>query len=264
MFRPYTYYLYHIPTGKKYYGVQFNSRANPEDLWTTYFSSSKLVEKLIEQYGKDSFKYEIRKIFETTEEAHEWEQSVLKRIHAAEREDWLNQNNGCGPFYYLGPKTETTKEKISIQAKKRYSNPNNHPMKGRKHTKETKAKMREKRKNQVFSEETRKKMAKSRIGKIRGPISEETRKKISESLKGRIISEDWKIKMSESQKGRKHSEETKRKISWGNIGKIVSEDTIVKMREVRKNQITTEETKRKMSVSQKRRWSKIHKGETHE
>ena len=62
--------------------------------------------------------------------------------------------------------------------------------------------------------------------------SKETKKKMSDSLKGRIITDEWKKKMSESHmgmrgtygfKGKQHSEETKSKMrnrKWWNNGEI--------------------------------------------
>jgi hypothetical protein len=76
----FTYYLYHKPTGKKYYGARWKPACNPSDLWDTYFTSSKHVHKLIEEYGKESFHYEIRKMFSNKSECISWEQRVLKRL----------------------------------------------------------------------------------------------------------------------------------------------------------------------------------------
>ena len=99
-FKAYTYYLYHIPTGKKYYGYRFANNCDPEhDLWNVYFSSSNLVRELIEKYGKESFRTEIRKTFNTKEEAFEWEDKVLRRLKVAESVVWLNQVHSRGPFY---------------------------------------------------------------------------------------------------------------------------------------------------------------------
>ena len=68
---PYTYFLYHNPTGFKYYGVKFSKRANPELFWVPggYYSSSVKVKELIEQYGADSFRAEVRKKFTCVEDA---------------------------------------------------------------------------------------------------------------------------------------------------------------------------------------------------
>jgi hypothetical protein len=99
-FKAYTYYLYHKPTGKKYYGVRWGNKCSPEqDLWNEYFSSSELVADLIQKHGKESFAAEVRKIFENGEDARIWEDRVLHRLKAPEREEWLNQAYSCGPFY---------------------------------------------------------------------------------------------------------------------------------------------------------------------
>lgn len=88
----YTYYLYHVPTGKKYYGSRVANRCEPEqDLWNKYFSSSKIVKKLIKEYGKKSFQATVRKTFDTSEAAIYWEHEVIRRLKAPEKEDWLNQ-----------------------------------------------------------------------------------------------------------------------------------------------------------------------------
>lgn len=90
--RPYTYHLFHIPTEKHYYGVRWANKIVPEkDLWVEYFSSSKKVKRLIEEYGKGSFKIEIRKIFNNKFEALSWENRVLKRLKVVENPNWLNE-----------------------------------------------------------------------------------------------------------------------------------------------------------------------------
>jgi hypothetical protein len=96
----YTYYLYHVPTGKKYYGSRTGNKCKPEqDLWISYFSSSDCVKELIELHGKDSFETRVQKIFNTPEEARYWEDRVHHKLKVVEREDWLNQAYAFGPFY---------------------------------------------------------------------------------------------------------------------------------------------------------------------
>lgn len=51
--------------------------------------------------------------------------------------------------------------------------------------------------------------------------------------KGRIVSEEERLRMSISRKGHKHSEATKEKIRQGNIGKHLSEETKDKIRQAR-------------------------------
>jgi hypothetical protein len=109
------------------------------------------------------------------------------------------------------------------------------PFYGKKLSEETKKKLSQSRKNRVFTEETKRKIGKSKIGNTymlgkkhteeskklmsekakRKFVSEETKQKISESKKGTIISEETKIKLREKRKGRtpalgmKHTEEWK-------------------------------------------------------
>lgn len=90
----------------------------------------------------------------------------------------------------------------------------------------------------------------------RGPMSEETRKKLSEVNKGKRHSEEAKKKMSEAHKGNHyhyhHSEETKRKISKVHKGKCLSEEYKMKISEANKGKKRSEESKKKMS--------EVHKG----
>jgi hypothetical protein len=115
MFQAYTYYLYHVPTGKKYYGSRAANKCEPEqDLWQEYFSSSELVEELIKEYGKESFIAEVRKKFDVAQDARAWEDRVLRKLKAPKKEDWLNQAYMSGPCYYGNWNGRKHKE-VSIQ-----------------------------------------------------------------------------------------------------------------------------------------------------
>lgn len=91
------------------------------------------------------------------------------------------------------------KVSLSLLGSKRHCKP---------HTEETKQKIRDARKLQITSDETRLKISISRIGykhseeamqKMRGrKLSEETKKKLSESHKGKVMSVETRKKMSES------------------------------------------------------------------
>lgn len=91
---PYTYYLVHKPTGLKYYGVRFAKNCHPSDLWNKYFTSSKKVHKLIEEYGINSFAVEVRKTFKSKQEAIKYETKVLQRLNVIHRKDWINESQG--------------------------------------------------------------------------------------------------------------------------------------------------------------------------
>ena len=195
--KPYTYYLYHIPTGKKYYGVRLAPKAEPEqDLWIEYFGSSKKVDELIEKYGKKSFIVEVRKIFDTKKEAFIWEQKVIRKINAVKNPNWLNQSLANGPFYHQGPHTEKSKQKMRK------------PKKtigwwfGKKHSEETRKKMRNSakiRKSPQCSDLTKEKIRKGNLGKI---VSLETRHKMSVSKIGthRIFSNQHRKALSEARR----------------------------------------------------------------
>lgn len=107
--KPYTYLIKHRPTGQVYYGVRSANKVEPhEDLWNKYYTSSPKVQKLIEETGKDSFDVEVRKVFETKEQAVAWESKVLRRCKVLHDSRWINQNVAG----YIIP-TEESNKKIS-------------------------------------------------------------------------------------------------------------------------------------------------------
>ena len=94
--KPYTYLLKHKPTNTFYYGVRYQNVKKripiAEDLWTKYFTSSPKVKELINEYSQDSFDFEIRKVFDTPEQATAWETKVLTRMKVLHNDKWINQN----------------------------------------------------------------------------------------------------------------------------------------------------------------------------
>jgi len=203
--QPYTYHLYHKPTGKHYYGVRTAKDCHPDELWVTYFSSSKIVNFMIEEYGIDSFDYKIRKIFETAEEALEWEMKFLFRIDAATKDNWLNRHNGGKNFCTAGTTpwnkgvshSEEARKKISEKRKEYVGE--KHPMYGRTHSEESKQKMSINRKKKFgkdnhfygkrHTDELKKyisELNKGRPSTIKGiPLSEERKRKQSEIMKNK-------------------------------------------------------------------------------
>lgn len=113
MTTPFSYYLYHKPTGKHYYGIKFAKGCQPTDLWVTYFSTSEPVKALIKEYGANSFTYEIRRTFETGEQAVLWEHKVLRRLDAAGRANWLNRHNGGTKFRSPLTHSQATRDILS-------------------------------------------------------------------------------------------------------------------------------------------------------
>jgi len=159
---PFTYLLRFKPTGQLYYGSRYGKGCHPEQLWTSYFTSSKKIKTLIEQHGKESFEFEIRKTFTTRESAREWETRFLCKVKAAQSNLWLNQHNGAKNFFCLG----------------------HHGLIGHKQSEETKLKRRL-----------------ANLGKKRPEFSEEHKNKLSQSAKNRRWSDEAKKQMSENRKG---------------------------------------------------------------
>lgn len=89
---PFTYRIYCIPENKYYYGVRYCKNAHPTELWTTYFTSSKYIKVAREKYGDNAFTFEIRKQFDTPEEAVLWEQRVLTKV--MKWSNYYNDHNG--------------------------------------------------------------------------------------------------------------------------------------------------------------------------
>ena len=93
MGKPYTYLIGWSNQRMYYYGVRFAHNCSPEDLWVTYFTSSKSVRSYRDKHGDPDI-IQIRKVFECSNQARAWEDKLLKRINASGREDFLNKANG--------------------------------------------------------------------------------------------------------------------------------------------------------------------------
>ncbi len=120
MTKPYTYLLKFKPTGQVYYGVRFKEGCTPEELFVTYFSSSKIIAKLLLDFGSQSFEFEIRKIFFDKRDARNWEQKVLTKMNAASDERFLNQSNNMkgilrAPGSYSWYYNSETNEKLLLK-----------------------------------------------------------------------------------------------------------------------------------------------------
>lgn len=76
--QPYFYKIYHKPTGKYYIGSQYGKYSDPRKFWKTYTTSSKYIQSLIEEYGKDSFEVLNIKI---RNDARDYEGKLLKRLY---------------------------------------------------------------------------------------------------------------------------------------------------------------------------------------
>ena len=102
----------------------------------------------------------------------------------------------------------------------------------------------------VVPYETRKKMSEANKGRKH---TDETKKKMSETKKGHVVTDETKKKISEANKGRKLTDELKQKMSETRKGRKLTESTRKKMSESRKGRIVTEETRKKISKANKGR-----------
>ena len=122
---PYTYLLRHKPTGMLYYGVRWALDCHPSEFWVTYFTySKKLVPLYRTLYGDDCWEHEIGRTFKTTKAAREWEHKVLRRMTVLRYpEIWLNRTdnrailNEVNPMGMLGKKhSNETRAKMKRSA----------------------------------------------------------------------------------------------------------------------------------------------------
>lgn len=179
---PFTYLIYCRPTGQYYYGSRYSKHCHPSQLWSTYYTSSKIVKQLIREYGKDAFDIKITRTFDSKEDARLWEYRFLCKVKASTNPVWLNQHNGDGNFLNKGGyrMTDAQRKKLS-QAQKGIAKPGTAiAMKGNNHNKGKK-----------FSVESRAKCSASKVGnknRLGVKHSDEIKKLISErtsaALKG--------------------------------------------------------------------------------
>lgn len=179
---PFTYLIYCKPTKQYYYGSRYSKHCHPSQLWTTYYTSSKVVKQLIREYGEAAFEVKITRTFETKEKARLWEHRFLCKVKSSTNPNWLNQHNGDGKFLNKGGyKLSDNQRKKLSESQRGIPKPGTAiAMKGNNHNKGKK-----------FSEESKAKCAASKIGntnRIGVKHSDEVKKLISErtsaALKG--------------------------------------------------------------------------------
>lgn len=96
----------------------------------------------------------------------------------------------------------------------------------------TKNKIKEKRKLQIISEETRAKMSLFQRTRVRSNLSSQN---ISKALTGKKLSPEHAIKAGNAMRGKKHSNETKIKMSLAHTGRKVSPEVRHRISEVKKS-----------------------------
>lgn len=86
---PYTYLIGWTNLNKWYYGCRYADGCSSDDLWKTYFTSSKYVFNFRKENGEPDI-IKIRKVFDCKIDSLEWEGRVLRKLWNR-REHWLNR-----------------------------------------------------------------------------------------------------------------------------------------------------------------------------
>jgi hypothetical protein len=82
-----------------YYGFRGAKNCDPIELMVTYHTSSTRVHQLVKEHGTPDV-IQIRKVFDTSEEAFLWESRVLRKMKVSSKREWVNahENYPCSPF----------------------------------------------------------------------------------------------------------------------------------------------------------------------
>lgn len=143
---PYTYLIGWTKENKWYYGSRYSKYSTPDDLWVSYFTSSRYVDEMRKLYGELDV-IQIRRVFDDPHKAQQWEIGVLRRMNVLFENKWLNKNVG-GRIYI----EKQTSEHIKKRTQNKNTNPNQ-----KQHALNAAIVAAEKRRGTTDSEETRKK-----------------------------------------------------------------------------------------------------------
>lgn len=183
------YKITNMVNGKVYIGQSVNI----EKRWQTHATKynnpknkeyNKVLYCAMRKHGFENFEFEI--LMECEEELLDlmeiyYIEKYNSYIHA---ENSNGYNIDKGGYTTKGLRhTKKTKKKLSIIAKERFKNKENHPFYGRHHSEENKKKFSESHKKENLSKETLEKMRNSALGRKH---TEEAKKKMSEARKGNI------------------------------------------------------------------------------
>jgi hypothetical protein len=197
MYNTYVYRIENNITHQFYYGSRYKNidfQRQPEnDFWIHYFTSSKSVKSLINEYGKESFDCTILHRSLDYDECYWMEQDLIKEHisnHLCLNKSYID-NRHCVKFSTAGTKaTDETRKRLSVSK----SNP---------------------------SEETRNKMSIAKKGISTGPHSDTRKTNISRALMGMERTEEQCRNISASKTGELNP----------NYGKPRKEETKLKMKE---------------------------------
>lgn len=168
-YQPYTYLIGWSKFDRWYYGVRYAKGCKPEDLWVTYFTSSKHVTDFRTLYGEPDI-IQIRQVFNDAEKALRCEERVLRKFNVMSNDKWLNRSIN-GVYAKVGmSKTLAHRQNVSLGRM------------GIQFTEEHRHKIRLANLNRTATEETKSKMSATRRGVSKSP---ECRKRMSEAHLGK-------------------------------------------------------------------------------
>lgn len=116
--KAFTYLILQKSTNKWYYGVRYKKGCSTNDMFTTYFSSSRLVSSLIKESPED-FVYEIRQTFNDVDKARLWESKCLRRMQVTRREDSFNKHFSLGGPIMFGDNNPSSSIAVRNKVKKK-------------------------------------------------------------------------------------------------------------------------------------------------
>ena len=114
---PYTYLIGWSNHNVWYYGVRYGKGCNPNDLWNSYFTSSKRVAQFRLEHNEPDV-IQVRRVFTTSVDARLWEHDVIRRAKLINKNNFLNCHDGGKTFmnkggYKLSERSATYCDKIS-------------------------------------------------------------------------------------------------------------------------------------------------------
>ena len=107
----YTYLIGWSDKNQWYYGVRYAKNANPNELWESYYTSSKHVKAMRKEHGEPDI-IQVRRVFNCPLKAREYEAKVLKKLNVHHDDKWLNKGWHLGTIS-VGHHDEQTRQKIS-------------------------------------------------------------------------------------------------------------------------------------------------------
>ena len=216
----YTYLIGWSHLNKYYYGKQSGKKANPENLWKTYFTSSRYVKDYRLKFGEPDI-IEIRKTFDAPEKCCIWEQSVLRRLKIYGKDKWLNKSISG---WYVH----------DLEINKKISEGN----KGRK-----------------FTDEHKRKLSLAKIGR---KISKEHAEKLHNGRRDMIVTDEYREKIIKASKEgyqkwlANETEEKERLQRISRLGKKASIETKEKLRQAQIRRYLDPEERLKTSIATKK------------